>query len=586
MKFERPIRIANCSGFFGDRLSAAKEMVEGGPIDFLTGDYLAELTMLILYKSALKHGGGYARTFLTQIENILGTIADKKIKVVSNAGGLNPAGLANEIRILSDKLGISLNVAHIEGDDIMPDFKEMQSNGVTFKNLDTGHELNEIVPVTANAYLGGFPIARALSEGADIVITGRVTDAALVIGPTIYAFDLERTDYDALAGALVAGHIIECGAQATGGNYSFFKEVPGLEHPGFPIAELSKDGSSIITMHENAKGLVSIGTVTSQLLYEISGHNYLNPDVIARFETIKLSQVAHNKVKVEGTKGLPPPKDLKVCINLIGGYRNSVTFVLTGLDIEDKAKLAENTFFQILGGKDQFDEVDVRLIKREGPDSATNEGASHELRILVKDRDEQKVGRRFSDAATQMALSSYPGFHLTTPPSSGNVFGVYWPALISSNLVHPEVILENGDRISIENSPGEDLQAEDSATFTAEESSDEQTRKVPLGTIVGARSGDKGGNANVGFFTKSDKAFNWLASYLSIDRFKELLLEAKDLQVDRYVFPNLNSINFVVHSILGEGVASSLRPDPQAKSLGEYLRGRCVEIPISLLKEN
>ncbi|MGH3183576.1 MAG: acyclic terpene utilization AtuA family protein, partial [Streptosporangiaceae bacterium] len=271
------LRIANCSGFFGDRLAAPRELLDGGPIDVLTGDYLAELTMLILWKSRQRDPTlGYARTFYRQMEDVLGTCIDRNVKVVANAGGLNPAGLAQRLRELAAKLGIDVAVAHVEGDDILDRLGPLQAAGDPLAHLDTGRPLAEAgsEAVSANAYLGGFGIAEALAGGADVVVTGRVTDASLVVGPAAWRFGWSRTDWDRLAGAVVVGHVIECGTQATGGNYSFFGEVPGLEHPGFPIAEVAEDGSAVITKHPRTGGLVSVGTVTAQLLYEIGAPLY------------------------------------------------------------------------------------------------------------------------------------------------------------------------------------------------------------------------------------------------------------------------------------------------------------------------
>ena len=304
------LRIANCSGFYGDRLDAAREMVEGGPIDVLTGDYLAELTMAILWRLRRRDPeAGYVRTFLTQMEDVLGTCLDRGIKVVSNAGGLNPAGMAGRLEELTERLGLQARIAWVFGDDLTGRVGELQAiNGL--RHFDTGEPLpSGITPLTAHAYLGGRGIAEALSWGADVVVTGRVTDAAVVIGPGMWAFDWSVEDYDQLAGALVAGHIIECGAQCTGGNYSFFERVPGSERVGFPIAELSPDGSAVITKHPGTGGLVSVGTVTAQLLYEVGGPRYHNPDVTARLDSIRLSQDGPDRVAVTGVRGnrrLPP----------------------------------------------------------------------------------------------------------------------------------------------------------------------------------------------------------------------------------------------------------------------------------------
>jgi hypothetical protein len=586
---KRALRIANCSGFYGDRLSAAKEMVEGGPIDILTGDYLAELTLLILWKARERDAStGYATTFLRQMESVLGTCLEKGIRVVANAGGLNPAALAAKLRELGNQLGLPLRVAYLEGDDILDRLPALQAQGESLRHLDTGQALAEsgLRPVAANAYLGAWGIVEALETGADVVVCPRVTDASLVVGPTAWHFGWRRDDWDRLASAVVAGHILECGTQATGGNYAFFREVPGLRHPGFPLAEMHADGSFVVTKHENTGGLVSVGTVTAQLLYEIGSERYLNPDVVARFDTMRLHQEGPNRVAVSGVRGEPAPPTTKVCINMLGGYRNTMTFVLTGMDIEEKARLAEETLFEQLGGRERFSEVDVRLIRSDHEDARTNEEASAFLRVTVKDEDPRKVGRAFSGAAVEMALASYPGFYLTSPPTSEDAYGVYWPAVVPADAIHEVVIGPEGERREVPRAgpvgPA-DVIADTVAPLPPVPQG--ATRALPLGTIAGARSGDKGGNANVGVWVRSDEAYAWLATFLTVERFRALLPETALLEVRRYELPNLRALNFVVVGLLGEGVASSTRQDAQAKSFGEYLRARIVDIPIVLLAE-
>jgi len=603
-----PLRIANCSGFYGDRLAAAREMVEGGPIDVLTGDYLAELTMLILWKGLQRDPSrGWAHTFLTQMEEVLGTCVDRGIKVVTNAGGLNPAGLADQVRLLSERLGLSVSVAHVVGDDLLPRIDELTTAGHTLANIDTAAHLGtaEGTVVTANAYLGAWPIVEALTSGADVVICPRVTDASLVVGPAAWHHGWSETDWDALAGAVVAGHVIECGPQATGGNYSFFTEVAGMEHPGFPIAEVEADGSSVITKHPGTGGEVSIGTVTAQLLYEIGGPHYPNTDVVARFDTIDVTDEGGDRVRLSGTRGLPAPRDVKVCLNLLGGWRNTMTFVLTGLDIEAKADLTIRSLAQALGGTGQFADFDARLIRSDKIDAPANVEATAQLRITVKDSDAERVGRRFSSAATELALAGYPGLHLTAPPGAATAYGVYWPALVPAGLVVPTVVLADGTRIDVphhghraEAGPtmvdsGEDASLSPGVTEAPDVVPSPRsgidgvigghTVRLPLGTLIGARSGDKGGNANVGLWARSEDVWAWMNAELTLEAFRALLPEADELTVQRHAFANLWALNFVVVGLLGEGVASSTRPDPQAKGLGEYLRSRYVDVPAHFL---
>jgi hypothetical protein len=615
MNSSRPVRIGNCSGFYGDRIEAAREMVEGGPIDVLTGDYLAELTMLILWKARQKDpSAGYARTFLTQLEHVLGTCLDRGIRIVSNAGGLNPAGLAEQIHQLAERLGLHPKVAHLTGDDLVDRLDELTSAGVDLANLDTGRPLadSDRKPISANAYLGGWGIAEALGAAADIVVCPRVTDASLVVGPAAWWHGWARDDFDALAGAVAAGHVIECGPQATGGNYSWLSEITDRRYPGFPIAEVAADGSSVITKHEGTGGLVSVGTVTAQLLYEIAAPAYPNPDVVAHFDTLSLTQEGEHRVRIAGTRGSAPPETLKVALNQLGGYRNTMTLVLTGLDIAERAAYAEQLLFEVLGGRDRFAETDVRLLRFDHPDAATNPEATAHLRITVKDPDPRKVGRGFSNATMELALGGYAGFHTTTPPSPEAAYGVYWPALVPSRFVTQTAVLPDGtERViphtqsgapsgpvgdSVTSAPGTEAAgtgaaatsgATDStaaATSTAATASTDfgPTERAPLGTLCAARSGDKGGNANVGLWTRAPEQYAWLREHLTVATFRELLPEAAELVVQRHELPNLFALNFVVVGLLGEGVASSTRPDPQAKGLGEYLRSRLTDIPTGL----
>ena len=584
-----PIRIANCSGFFGDRRSGAREMVEGGPIDVLTGDWLAELTMLILSRIRAKQpGGGFASTFVGQMDDVMGTCLDRGIKVVSNAGGLDPAGCAEAVQEVADRLGLSPTIAYVDGDDLLPRIGELAGSGA-LRPFDEGGDLGDVDRyLTANAYLGCWGIVDALRRGADIVITGRVTDAAVACGPAAWHHGWARDDWDQLAGAVVAGHVIECSAQATGGNYSFFTEVPGIDRLGFPWAEVAADGSCVIGKHDGTGGQVSVGTVTSQLLYEIGGPRYLGPDVTARFNTIRLQQVEPDRVRISGTVGEPPPSTLKVAMNELGGYRNTIAVALTGLDVEAKAEAAAAAFWRACPyDPDDFASVSSRVIRTDQSDPDTNEAATAQWRLTVKDPDERKVGRAFSNAFIETALASIPGFYgLTGGPSSATPFGVYRPATVPADLV-PAYVHVAGSTVEVE-SVAPVARATAAAPTPADgpvggPPADGPTQRVPIGRLVGARSGDKGGNANLGVFARSADAFVWLDSFLTVERFQELLPETRPLLVERFDLPNIWSLNFVVHELLDEGVAASTRIDAQAKSFGEWLRARVVDVPVALL---
>ena len=583
---KKPIRIANCSGFFGDRLSAAKEMVEGGPIHVLTGDWLAELTMLILAATRRKRpGGGYAHTFVQQMEQVMGTCLDRGIKVVANAGGLDPDGCAAAVAEVAHKLGLHPKIAYVNGDDLVPRMKELIAAD-QLRHFETGEPIKDSSAfLTANAYFGCWGIVDALSRGADIVITGRTTDAAIVCGPAAWHHGWSRSDWNGLAGAVAAGHVIECGTQATGGNYSFFTEVPGMERVGFPWAEIAADGSSVIGKHDGTGGAVSIGTVTSQLLYEIGGPQYYGPDVTTRFDTIRLEQLAKDRVRMSGIQGEPPPATLKVCINRSGGFRNDMNVCLTGLDIEAKAKLVERAFWEACPyAPSDFAEVRTRLIRTDKPDPATNEEAVAILKISAKDPDEKKVGRAFSNAVIELALASIPGFFgVGGGPGPGRPFGVYEPACVAADAVPQQVVLLGGDARQISSAIPHVPADVRPAPEPAARAPAGPTERAPLGRVFATRSGDKGGNANLGVFARSDAAWAWLDAFLTTERLRELLPEVAPLAVDRHRLPALRALNFVIHGLLEEGVAASTRQDPQAKSLGEWLRARVVELPEELL---
>ncbi|MEE2777791.1 MAG: acyclic terpene utilization AtuA family protein [Acidobacteriota bacterium] len=577
------LRVANCSGFYGDRLSAAREMVEGGPIDVLTGDYLAELTMLILLKDKTRDPKrGYARTFLRQLQDVAVSCREQDIKIVVNAGGMNPAGLADASQRVFDAAGRGGKVAYIDGDDLLGRLDELQAQGETLAHLDKGTPLSELdyEVLSANAYLGGFGIVEALNRGADLVICPRVTDAAVVVGPAAWKFGWARNDWDQLAGAVVAGHIIECGAQCTGGNYSYFDEIDSLARPGFPIAEMYPDGSFVITKHEGTDGEVSVGTITAQLLYEIQSERYANPDVVARFDTIRLDQEGPDRVRVSGIRGEPAPSSIKVCMNYLGGYKNATTFLIPGRGSEAKARVIEEGFRNHVGGLEQFQES--RITMRHG--GKGDDEAFALMTIAARDPDERKVGRAFWNAGIEMALGNYPGFQTAGSSRAALAVTVYWPTLVSSDKIDERVFVD-GEQIPI-------AQATPTDSFEPIEAPDPPdgelpggpTREAPLGLVVGARSGDKGGNANVGFWTRTPEAYLWMAAFLTEDRIRELYPESRELEISRYELPNMLSINFVIHGLLGDGVSASLRPDPQAKMLGEEIRAKKAEIPKSLLE--
>ncbi|MFC5800828.1 acyclic terpene utilization AtuA family protein [Streptomyces formicae] len=566
----RPLRIGNASGFYGDRFDAMREMLTGGPLDVLTGDYLAELTMLILGRDRAKDPRlGYARTFLRQLEECLGLAHERGVRIVANAGGLNPAGLADAVRTLAGRAGVPVRVAHVEGDDLTARFPGT---------------------LAANAYLGGGGIAACLHAGADVVVTGRVTDAALVTGPAQWHFGWGPQEYDKLAGAVVAGHVLECGTQATGGNYAFFTgpghDVARVRRPGFPVAELYADGSSVITKHDGTGGFVDVGTVTAQLLYETAGARYAGPDTTARLDSVRPVQDGQDRVRIPAVRGEAPPPTLKTGLSRPGGWRNEVVFVLTGLDVEAKAELVrgqvEDAFVR---AKSRPQEVRWELSRTDRPDAGTEETASALLRLVVRDPAAEAVGRVVSGAAIELALGSYPGFHVTAPPGKGAPYGVFDAAYVDAASVEHIAVLPDGSRVAVPAAGStRPLEPVPEPPLPEPYPAGGPVRRVPLGRVAGARSGDKGGDVNVGVWVRTEEEWRWLAHELTVDRFRQLLPETAEPGVVRHVLPNLRALNFVVQGLLGEGVAAQARFDAQGKGVGEWLRARYVDVPEGLLR--
>ena len=537
------------------------EQLAGGEIDVLTGDYLAELTMLILGRDRLKDPKlGYAKTFLRHLESTLGTALDRGVKIVANAGGLNPAGLAAAVRVLADNLGLEVAVAHVEGDDLRARAAELG--------------LGE--PLAANAYLGAWGIADCLTSGADVVVTGRVTDASLVVGPAAAHFGWARDDHNALAGAVVAGHVIECGPQATGGNYAFFRELPGAGQaarlPNRRNArrrlvgdhQASGDGRRghrrhrhrSVAVRDRRRALCRAGR-DRPLRHRRAVRRRSGPGADQR--RAGRAAAVHPEGRAEHARRFPQRGDVRAHRH---GHRGQGA----------------------TGRRSQLSSLDATwtLARTDHPDAAVQEEAAALLHCVVRGTDPKALGRAFSGAAIELALASYPGFHVTAPPGEASPYGVFSAASVPATEVPHVAVHDDGTRVEIAPSTQtRELDEVPDPETTAPPSG--PTRRVPLGTVVGARSGDKGGSANVGIWARSDDAFAWLASFLTVDEFRRLLPETAALPVARHVLPNLRALNFVVEDVLGQGVASNARHDPQAKAIGEWLRSRAVDIPESLL---
>jgi hypothetical protein len=576
-----PIHVANCSGFLGDRLAAAREIVDAhragrAHVDVLTGDWLAELTMGLLAKQRDRDPtGGYAATFVTQMSDVLADCLAAGIVVVANAGGLNPAGCAEAI----EALGTGARVAVVDGDDVT----ERIAARDDLTHLDTGEPLPE-KPVVANAYLGARGIVAALEAGADVVVTGRVTDAAVVVGPAAHRHGWSVDDLDALAGAVAAGHVIECGAQATGGNFSFAGELDGMARAGFPIAEIAADGSAVITKPSGTGGAVTVETVTAQLLYEIDGPRYLTPDVVARFDSVTLHDDGPDRVVIAGAVGEAPPTTVKVGAIVPAGWHNEITLVITGLDVEAKAALALDALWAAVpGGREAFERVETRLLRADREDPQRMTEAVSLLTIAVAG--EKRTVGRLSRAAVETALASYPGFFATTPPGPGSAASVFWPVALPAAEVPQRVSFGGSSWEVPAPAPIPAPTRRDERLVRHSWGEGARTRRAPLGRLVGARSGDKGGNATLGLWARDDAVHAWLAEWWDDEHVAILLGPDADGCARRlWALPNVRAVGVTVVGLLGRGVADNLALDAQAKGLGEFVRARHVDIPEELLR--
>ncbi|MCE3553617.1 DUF1446 domain-containing protein [Pseudonocardia sp. RS11V-5] len=579
---ERSVRIGNFSGYLGDRFTAIDEAMAGDPVDVLMGDYLAEVTLASLAADRR----GYVDYFRKQLRPHLATIAERGIKIVTNAGGFDPAGLAAALREDLAEDGVDLTVAHVEGDNVLDRLGEFHTDGHAMEHLDTGAPLKDwgVEPIAANSYLGGFGIAEALRAGADIVVTGRVTDASLTAGPAAWWHGWTPDDWGPLAGAITAGHVIECGAHATGGNFSGFMQVPGMVKCGFPIAEVAADGSCVITKHARDGGMVTVDTATAQLLYEIQGPRYLNPDATVHFDSIRLEQVGKDRVAIAPVVGSPPPPTAKVAVFAQIGWQISQMLFCTSPNVTEKVALLRDQLRAQLEG--HVDQLDVTPLGTAAEDPHSQWEATVPIRVMATARAAEAL-KQFPPAVGSLYLQGFPGFH-----HDGGAQPVrapwpridYWPALLPAELVPNTAVLADGTRLEAPVSsrwatPEELAQGRSPEPPAATTSG----RRMPLGTLTYARAGDKGGNSNVGIWAPDPAHWEWLRSTLSTAAIRALLPEAKDCDVVRHEFPHLRAVHVVLKGLLGTGGSSNLRVDQIGKSVGEYLRSKYVTVPEELL---
>ena len=589
------IVIANCGGFWGDDPTAARRQVEGGPVDYLVMDYLAEVTMAILQKQRQrKPDAGYATDFVAQLRDVLPTCVERGIKVISNAGGVNPLACKAAVEKLADELGVGdrVRVGVVLGDDIYDSLDDLIDGGETLANMDTGRPLSDerANVLSANVYLGAAPVVRALELGANIVITGRVTDTGVTLAPMIHEFGWAADDWNRLAAGIVAGHIIECGTQCTGGNFTDWHKVKSYSNLGFPLVEVLPDGSFTVTKHPGTGGLVSVHTVSEQLLYEMGAPQYLAPDCIARFDSIRLAQDGPDRVKVTGIVGEPPPEKLKVSVSFAHGYRAFGRLIVSGPDALAKAEKVAQIFWECAGGPELYEDASTQFLAWSGthPSLTDSEPSEIIVQVAVRDSDAKKINSRFGVQVVPRVLGSVPGityFADMGRPRASDIVG-YWPALISREAVPMRVVV--GEQEADVPQLNLTTAAPAGAPFTPEappraQGGVGQTVKVPLSRLCLARSGDKGDTCNVGLLARSAAIYGWMVDTITPAFVKERFAGICKGGVDRHEVPNLLACNFLLHESLGGGGTMSLLLDAQGKTYAQYLLATEVEVETALL---
>jgi hypothetical protein len=590
------IVIANCGGFWGDDPTAARRQVEGGPVDYLVMDYLAEVTMAILQKQRQRRPEtGYATDFVAQLRDVLPACVERGIRVISNAGGVNPLACKAAVERLAADLGIAdgVRVGVVLGDDIFESIDDVLGAGEALAHMETGRPLSDERDniLSANVYLGAAPVVRALELGANVVITGRVTDTGVTLAPMIHEFGWATDDWDRLAAGIVAGHIIECGTQCTGGNFTDWQKVKSYSNLGFPLVEAAPDGTFTVTKHPGTGGLVSVHTVSEQLLYEMGTPQYLSPDCVARFDSIQLAQDGPDRVTVSGIAGEPAPEKLKVSVSFAHGYRAFGRLIVSGPDALAKAEKVAETFWESAGGPGLYEDAATQFLAWNAthPPLTDSEPSEILIQLAVRDADADKINNRFGVQVVPRVLGSVPGITYLADqgrPRASDVVG-YWPALIGRERVPMRVVVGD-DEVEVPHPPL--VAASSRPAFTpldvkgAEAAPGGRPVRLRLSRLCLARSGDKGDTANIGVIARSPAVYQWMRGHLTPAFVKERFAGMAKGDVERHEVPNLSACNFLLHESLGGGGTLSLLVDAQGKTYAQYLLAAEVEVDESLLE--
>lgn len=591
------IKIGNAGGFWGDDLDAFRRQLTEGELDYISMDFLAEITMSILTKQKLKNPAlGYVTDFVDQISENASLIKEKGVKVISNAGGINPMGCAEKIAEILKEQNIDLKIGVVEGDNIVGQVNDLFANGTTFQNIETDEKFDSIKDriISANVYLGVKPIVELLKQEADIIVCGRVTDTSVTMAPMIYEFDWELNDWDKLASAVIAAHIIECGAQSTGGNFTDWYKVSDWKNFGYPIVEVNKDSSFVVTKHNNTGGIVTVDTVKEQLLYEMGDpEQYISPDVIADFSSLRIEEEAENRIKVSGVTGYPSTNFLKISMAYEDGFKASSSIIISEPYAVNKANKFSEIFWNRLETDFEkknseligFNACHKNLIEREHANEIL-------LKLSVYDSDPEKI-EKFGKSIAPLILSGPPGVAVTGGRPRPQSVMTYWPALIKKDLVTSKVTLINNLKENLFEEEVETVTGfEDEILYEVETPACENQQieeiehpvEVKIEEICLARSGDKGDTANIGVIARSQEVYKFIKNYLTDFFIKEIFSEFCKGEVKRYELDNLCALNFLLEKSLDGGGTKSLMIDAQGKTFAQALLNQKITVPKKIME--